>query len=271
MKEQPNASTDRVAAGNELRRPLWKWLFLPLRLLFKLWFAFIFGLSLLVLYVPFRLLLRDPSGYKAAFRLMQGWGHFLAYGGLVPLRVEQRSPWPDPPYVVCINHSSYIDIVHTFCLVPHYFLFMGKHELLRWPLFNIFFHDMHIAVNRSNGMEAARALKKAGDALEAGACVSIFPEGTISAQAPRLLPFKDGAFRLAIRKQVPIVPVTLLDNWYMFGDPEKPLSAGRPGISRAIVHAAVPTRGLAANDAAALRERIFRQIEAPLQQAYPAK
>lgn len=260
-----------MATGESLRRPLWKWVFLPLRLLFKLWFALVFCVSLALLYLPFRVLLHRPSRYPAAFRLMRAWGYFLAYAGLVPPKAVRHGRLPPPPYVACFNHSSYLDIIHAFCLLPDYFLFMGKHELLHWPLFNIFFKDMHIAVNRGNGVEAARALLKAGTALDRGAAVGIFPEGTISAAAPRMLPFKDGAFRLAVKKQAPIVPITFLDNWYLFGDPQKPLSWGRPGIGRAVIHPPVPTKGLGPEDVDGLRARVFEAIEAPLRRAYPGK
>ena len=46
-------------------------------------------------------------------------------------------------------------------VIPEYFLFMGKYELLRWPLFKIFFKDMNIAVNRGNRVEAAAAFRRA--------------------------------------------------------------------------------------------------------------
>lgn len=262
---------DRVATGESLRNRIWKWVFLLPRLLFKLWFGLLFGSSMVVLYLPFRILLRKPSGYPAAFCLMKAWGRFLACGGLVPWKVKVEGEIPPPPYVVCANHSSYLDIIHAFCFLPDYFLFMGKHELLHWPLFRVFFKDMHIAVNRNNGMEAARALAKAGAALDAGACVSIFPEGTISPDAPRMIPFKDGAFRLAVKKQVPVVPVTFLDNWNLFGDPEKPLSAGRPGITRVVIHPPVAPNGTGPGHVDELRARVFEAIEAPLRQAYPAR
>ncbi len=264
-----SAPRPQVAAGESLRSPLRKWAFALPRLLFRLWFCLVFAVSMVVLYLPFRLLLRKPSGYPAAFRLMRAWARFLGMAGLMPLRVEWRATLPPPPYVVCINHSSYLDIVHAFNVLRDQFVFLGKQELLNWPLFRIFFRDMHIAVNRTNGAEAARALMRAGRALDQGLSVALFPEGTIPGSAPRMLPFKDGAFRLAIKKQVPIVPITFVNNWLLFGDPEQPWSRGQPGIARAVVHAAVPTIGLGAADVDNLRQQVFDAIEGPLRQAYP--
>lgn len=244
--------------------PWARWLFLLPRWAYKLWFALVFFISLTLLYLPFRFLLRKESSYPQAFRLMRVWGWFLGWVLLVPLRVRREGVLPPPPYVACINHSSYLDIIHTYNVLPDYFLFMGKYELLRWPLFNIFFKGMNIAVNRGNRTEAVRALAKAALAIERGVSVSIFPEGTIPHTAPRMKPFKDGAFKLAIDRQVPIVPITFLNNWRLFGDPEDPLSRARPGIARAIVHPPIPTTGLTAADLDNLRRRVFDTIEGPL-------
>ncbi len=259
----------KVADGDSLRRPFLKWIFVLPRLVFKLWFMLVFVLSMVLLYIPFRILLLKPSRYPRAFKLMRIWAAFLGVFMLMPLRVRWDGTLPPPPYVVCINHSSYLDIVHTFNVVPDYFLFMGKYELLKWPLFNIFFKGMHIAVNRSNRSESVRALMKAGNAIDEGVSVSIFPEATIPKSAPGMKIFKDGAFRLAIEKQVPIVPITFLDNWRLLGDPEKWTSRGHPGIARAVVHPAVSTKGMTTSDIDTLRRHVFDLIEAPLCKEYP--
>jgi 1-acyl-sn-glycerol-3-phosphate acyltransferase len=77
-------------------------------------------------------------------------------------------------------------------------------------------------------------------------------------------PFKDGAFRLAIEKQVPIVPITFLDHWRLFGEPENLTSRARPGIARAVVHPAIHTKGLTEADLVALRRKVYEVIEGPL-------
>jgi 1-acyl-sn-glycerol-3-phosphate acyltransferase len=79
--------------------------------------------------------------------------------------------------------------------------------------------------------------------------------------------FKDGAFKMAIQHQVPIVPVTFVDNWRIFGDPEDLLSRGHPGFTHAVVHPPIPTAGLTEADLVALRMRVFNVIEGPLLEA----
>ncbi|MFZ1687476.1 MAG: lysophospholipid acyltransferase family protein [Flavobacteriales bacterium] len=253
-----------IADGESSRVPLFKWLFFPPRLLFKLWFAFVFFFSLAVLYIPFRILLFKPSRYRKAFKWMRCWAYFLQCASCMPIRVRRSVPLPAPPYVVCCNHGSYLDIIHMYNTIPDYFLFMGKYELLRWPLFNIFFKGMNITVNRGNRTEAAKSLRRAERALRDGASIALFPEGTIPQHAPRMKHFKDGAFTMAIAKQVPIVPVTFVNNWRLFGEPTQLLSRGRPGVAHAIVHPHIDTKGMTEHDVATLRHRVYDTIEAPL-------
>ena len=254
----------RVIPGDQRRAPLLMWLLLPLRGVYKLYFGLVFFGSLALLYIPFRILLFRPRRYQRAFRLKRAWAFFLQWALFIPVRVERRAELPAAPYIICCNHSSYLDIIQMYNVIPGYFLFMGKYELLKWPLFNIFFKDMNIAVNRGNKVEAAKAFRKAAMAIDRGTSIAIFPEGTIPPYTPRLKPFKDGAFKLAIEKQVPIVPITFLDHWRLFGEPVELFARARPGRARAVVHAPVETKGLTENDLVGLRSEVFRIIEEPL-------
>ena len=259
FKERP-----RVVDGESRRNPVFKWLFLPLRWVYKIYFALVFFASMIVLYIPFRVLLHKPKRYEKAFRLKRSWASFLHWASGVPLKVERMAALPPAPYIICCNHSSYLDIIQMYNVIPEYFLFIGKYELLRWPLFNIFFKDMNIAVNRGSHVEAAKAFRRAANALDKGTSLAIFPEGTIPAFTPRMKPFKDGAFKLAIEKQVPVVPVTFLDHWRLFGEPMELMSRARPGLARAVVHAPIPTAGMTEADLVALRDRVYQVIEGPL-------
>lgn len=264
MSDPQISERSRVIPGEERRSPVLKWLFLPLRWIYKLYFAVVFFGSLVVLYIPFRILLFRPRRYQRAFKLKRAWAFFLQGALGIPLRIQRRAPLPEAPYIICCNHSSYLDIIQMYNVVPRYFLFMGKYELLRWPLFNIFFKGMNIAVNRGSRVEAAKAFRKAAKALDRGTSLAIFPEGTIPAFTPRLKPFKDGAFRLAIEKQVPIVPITFVDHWRLFGEPLELHGRARPGIAHAVVHAPIPTKGFTMDDLVDLRSRVHRTIEEPL-------
>lgn len=264
MTDLKASERSRVVPGEDRRSALLKWLFLPLRWIYKLYFALVFFGSLVVLYIPFRILLFSPLRYQRAFKLKRAWAFFLQCALGIPVRIQRLAEFPKAPYIICCNHSSYLDIIQMYNVVPQYFLFMGKYELLRWPLFNIFFKGMNIAVNRGSHVEAAKAFRKAAKALDRGTSLAIFPEGTIPAFTPRMKPFKDGAFRLAIEKQVPILPITFVDHWRLFGEPLEVHGRARPGLAHAVVHPPIPTAGLTMDDLVDLRSRVFRVIEAPL-------
>ena len=259
-------SKERVADSESRRIGLFRWLFMPLRVLYKIWFALVFFLSLVILYIPFRILLQRPGRYQRAFRLMRWWAYFLQCGSGVFVKVERRGELPAAPYIICCNHSSYLDIIQMYNVVPHYFLFIGKYELLKWPLFNIFFKNMNITVNRSDRSSAAKAFRKAAQAIDRGTSIAMFPEGGIPPFVPRMKPFKDGAFKLAIEKQIPIVPITFRDHWRLLGEPTELFSRGRPGISRTVIHPVISTKGLTEADLVDLRQKVFHIIEAPLVQ-----
>ena len=267
MSEPQETERSRVLDGELRRHPVTKWLFQPFRWLYKVWFVLVFFGSLVILYIPFRILLKRPQRYYRAFRLKRVWASFLRRASGVSLRIERHAPLPDPPYVICSNHSSYLDIIQMYNVIPRYFLFIGKYELLKWPLFNIFFKGMNIAVNRGNTVEAAQAFRRAAQAIDRGTSIAIFPEGTIPAFTPRMKPFKDGAFKLAIEKQVPVVPVTFLDHWRLFGEPLEIMSRARPGVARVVVHAPIPTKGMTEADQIALRKQVYAVIEGPLLEA----
>lgn len=256
-----------IADGESYRVPLFKWLFAVPRFLFKLWFGIVFYVTLTLLFPWFKHYLGHPSRYPKAFRLMRSWGKVLQWITFLPQRARWIGALPKPPYVICSNHASYLDIPHMYVLMPDHFALMGKYELLKWPLFNIFLKDMNIAVNRGSHTEAAKALMKASKALSKGICVALFPEGGIPGAVPRMKHFKDGAFKLAMHHGVPIVPVTFVNHWRLFGDPEQLLSRGHPGFAEAVVHPPIPTAGLTEADLVALRNQVFDAIEGPLREA----
>jgi 1-acyl-sn-glycerol-3-phosphate acyltransferase len=236
----------------------------PFVLLYKLWFGLMFFGQLILLWPVFKILMSREKWFPTCFIVMRAWARFLKFSMGVFVKKTKNVPLPKPPYIICANHSSYLDIVLMYCVMPKYFLFLGKHELRKWPLMRIFFLRMNITVNREKRIEAVRSLIRAGNELDAGTNIAIFPEGTMPEGAPKMIPFKNGAFQLAIKKQVPIVPVTFVNNWKLFSDHTKAFTGGRPGFSHVQIHEAIETKGMTDQDLVALSDRIFKIIQQPL-------
>jgi 1-acyl-sn-glycerol-3-phosphate acyltransferase len=140
---------------------------------------------------------------------------------------------------------------------------MGKQELDKAPLFRIFFREMNILVDRSSNTASHRAFMRAGQDIDKGDSVFLFPEGTISSFG-KLRGFKNGAFKLAIDKQVPIVPVTYLNNWKLLQNGGFFKAHGRPGISRVVIHEPIPTAGMTEKDLVSLRTKVYEIIQKEL-------
>jgi 1-acyl-sn-glycerol-3-phosphate acyltransferase len=115
---------------------------------------------------------------------------------------------PDATYVIVANHQSLLDILVLFRLFAH-FKWVSKAELFRIPCvgWNMSL-NRYIRLRRGDPASIAQMLHDAEQTLAEGSSLMIFPEGTRSADG-RLKPFKHGAFTLASRAKVPILPIVL--------------------------------------------------------------
>lgn len=240
----------------------------PFFLIYKLWIGLWFWLTLLLLYPFFRVLLSREEWFPAVFRLKRFWSKLLQVLFFCPVKSHFKAELPEPPYIICSNHSSYLDTVFFYSVFSDYFLFIGKGELLKWPLFRLFFRRMDIPVMRENFRHAYGALQKAYDAIDEGSCVAIYPEGTIPLDAPRMQAFKKGAFKMAIDKQVPIVPITWQQNYKIMGEPTRLFSRSHPALVKVVVHEPIETKGLAEKDLNDLRKRVFDTINSALPEEF---
>ena len=246
------------------------YLLLPFRAAYKLYYMFCFGFFLVLLYPFFRYFLADEKRYQQAFTVIRFYAQALNFTTLVRMRVQGRRHIPGSgAYVICANHSSYVDIPCLYSLFSRYYVFTGKKEIENWPLFHIFYTSgMNILVDRSNRIGAYRAFKRMIGVLDQGHPLLIFPEGTVSRQAPKLTAFKSGAFAIAIQKQVPVLPVTFLTNWKRMQRASFLWGKGSPGFADVVVHEPVSTAGMTQNDVNSLRQRVREIINEPLKNKY---
>lgn len=243
----------------------------PLKVLWAYWYFFIFSLIFLIFYPAFAILLSREKWYPYANRLRVIWGKLLFFftGIVLRLRFEHQLD-RNQPYIFCANHFSYLDIPVSALTVQRNWRFMAKVELSAIPILNIFFGTLDIAVDRENNRESFKAMKEASDSLDKGYNIVVYPEGTISSRPPKLVRFKNGPFRMAIEKQIPIVPLTMFDNWrLLFVDGWK--MYGRPGVARVVVHAPIETKGMTMDDLSSLKERVFEILESDLYRVFYKK
>ncbi len=163
---------------------------------------------------------------------------------------------PRRPYVVVSNHESFSDIL-LISHLPWEMKWLSKAELFRIPIMGwMMWLAGDIPVKRGFGPSALEAMARCRQALANRVSVMIFPEGTRSKTA-ELLPFKDGAFRLAIEAGVPILPLAvsgtstaLRKHDWRFGK----------SVAEVRVLPPVDTTGLTLADVSALKGRVRAMI-----------
>lgn len=241
------------------------------RRIFAYYALFAFAIIFLILYPIFAYLLSNERSYYRANQLRVLWGKLalMASGKSYQIAYEMELD-PDQQYVVCANHSSVIDIpLSAIILQKRNYKFMGKMALAEIPLFGIFFRTVDIPVYRESKISSYRAFVKAKEAIENGYDLIIYPEGTTSNDAPQMLPFKNGPFKIAIEEQIPILPVTFLNNWDLFLYDGSMLC--KPGTAVAIVHQPIETRGMSMDDVEQLKTRVYNTIDQRLKQDYESR
>ncbi|MGH7506518.1 MAG: lysophospholipid acyltransferase family protein [Longimicrobiales bacterium] len=174
-----------------------------------LWAAF----NLVVATVPMSLIAIGAAflGVRGPIydRLAHLWARWALRVSGVRVRVEGLERLPkDAPRIIASNHESWYDVFALAAFIPGPYRFIAKKELTRIPLFGRAWQAAgHISVDRSDRQAAIRTLDSAGRSIrEDNSSIVIFPEGTRSPTG-ELLPFKKGAFMLAIHTGVDIVPV----------------------------------------------------------------
>jgi 1-acyl-sn-glycerol-3-phosphate acyltransferase len=145
-------------------------------------------------------------------------------------------------YMFVANHTSMTDIMLMLAVEKNPFVFVGKKELTKIPLFGYFYKRTCILVDRSSTKSKKEVFNRAQQRLNSGLSICIFPEGGVYNDCELICEFKNGAFRLAIEHQIPIVPMTFADNLKRL--PYDFLSGGSPGKMRATIHKPIPTKGL---------------------------
>ncbi len=155
------------------------------------------------------------------------------------------------------NHTSMTDIMLMLVAVKNPFVFVGKAELAKIPLFGFFYKRTSILVDRSSEKSRKAVFLRAQRRLKQGMSICIFPEGGVPDESIVLDEFKDGAFRMAINHQIPIVPLTFADNKKRFS---YTFFSGGPGKMRVKVHKFLITNGLKVDATKALNTKAYNII-----------
>lgn len=222
--------------------------------LYRIWFYILVATAILLL-LPFLLVsILKEKWYPYFFVIARIWAKFILFGMgfYYKIKAEQKLE-KGKSYMLIANHTSMTDIMLMYAVVKdNPFVFVGKKELAKIPLFGFFYKRTSILVDRQNTKSKQEVFEQAQKRLKQGLSICIFPEGGVPDSSIILDEFKDGAFRLAIDHQIPIVPITFYDNKKRFS--YKFLS-GSPGKMRVKIHKFISTEGKTQQDKKALKEQ----------------
>jgi len=160
------------------------------------------------------------------------------------------------------NHISYLDSA----VIPKAFRKplrpLGKVEMSKIPIFGFIYRNAIVTVDRSSAAARARSVQQLKGILARGISILVFPEGTFNTTGQPLKSFYDGAFRIAVETGTPIVPVLLLDTYARmhYGS----VFSLNPGRNRVVFLPAISVEGMGIDDVPALKEKVYRIMEAAL-------
>ena len=232
--------------------------------LWSIWSWFVFGLCV-VLWLPLMAVVWlvtapfDPPRYWTGYLFRRLPVVHEKLNPLWTFRIAGTMPEnPRNPYVMVSNHESFVDIL-LISHLPWEMKWLSKKEMFKIPVAGWLMRMARdVQLERGDSASASNAMATCRQRLEQRVSVMIFPEGTRSASG-EMLPFKDGAFRLAIETGVPILPLAvhgtrtaLRKNDWRYGR----------SVAEVRVLEPVSTEGLSLDDVAELRERVRDTIAA---------
>lgn len=210
--EQKRQQLKPLTLCNDVEAPTMRYALIPFGFVFYLWYLVLF-IPITIIFAITVMLLAPvwPKKYSRAMRIFpKAWGWIGIRIVFCPVYVYGREKIQDKPGIIISNHQSLFDILAGLGFYPVDFLFLAKKEVFQIPLVGTAMRKLgYISVNRSNARQASRSLEIVEEQVRQNNRVLIYPEGTRSKDARKLLPFKAGAFQVAAKGKFPIFPIVL--------------------------------------------------------------
>ncbi len=234
--------------------------------LFLLYAALIF-IALMLIVLPFVLLasaiLPRDAGKRIILFLLRSWAWAFSLFSFFWIKtINKQHINRHIPHIYVGNHGSYLDAVAVCLSIPQHFSPLGKVEMTKVPIFGLIYQRIVVMIDRSSKESREQSVASLKNDIAKGQSILIFPEGTMNKTAQVLTDFYDGAFRIAIETQTPLLPFIMVNNRKLLPR-VNPLKA-RPGILTTVMLEAVAVKGLDIADLPLLKQKVFDQMEAAI-------
>ncbi len=230
-----------------------------LSLLYKIWVGIVFTVFMIIL-LPFIVIpfLFGPRFGSVGYAFLWLWSWIFSKLTFIRYRYYGRENIrKGQAYIYVSNHTSFLDIPGITMLIPGQFRPLAKKELKKIPVFGWIASAASIIVDRSSHESRKRSLDKLKASLRKGISILIFAEGTQNRTEKILQPFHEGAFRIAIDTQEPIIPIVVVGAGALMPPGTVNL---KPGLIRIYVGEEIPSQGLATNNVRELKEKTFNAM-----------
>ena len=231
----------------------------PLYFLYRIWYYVLVFVPIILFFPLIFATILSEKTYPLFFKIARIWAKIILLGMGFNYKISGAAVFEEgKSYVLVANHTSMTDIMLMLVLVKnHPFVFVGKKELAQIPIFGFIYKRVCILVDRSSSKSRFQVFERAQKRIQQGLSICIFPEGGVPEEHIVLDEFKDGAFRIAIEHQLPIVPMVFFDNKKRFS---YTFFSGSPGKMRAKVLRLIVTQGKTLNDKNELKQQTRNTI-----------
>ena len=223
---------------------------------YLVWVVLVF-LVFMILYLPGILipfLLGERYG-TTGYKFLKLWSWTFSKLVFIPYVIKGRENiHPGKAYIYTSNHSSSLDIPGICLTVPRQIRPLAKKELQDLPIFGWIVRRACIVVDRSNNESRRKSMDHLKQVLRNGISIFIFPEGTQNRTNAPLMPFYDGAFRIAIETRQPVLPMVILNAGNLM-PPKKYFI--KPGKITILIGPEISTESLTLADVKDLKEKTF--------------
>jgi 1-acyl-sn-glycerol-3-phosphate acyltransferase len=192
-------------------------------------------------------------------KIIQVWARSLVRAAGIDLRAENVDLIdPKQRYILIANHYSYFDIPCIFAAIPQPIRFMAKASLFKIPIFGwAIGRAGFIPIDRKNRRTAVKSFDMAGERIRKGNTIVVFPEEGRSRER-KMRPFQRGAFLLALKSELPIVPTAIKGTYEVF---KANATRVTPGPVTVTLTPPIPTAGLSLRD----KDRLSAESRARIQ------
>ena len=231
--------------------------------IYTIWALLVFHVFMIILFPVFIIpSLISKKGSKLSFKAIRLWSFLFSFFNRIIYKVEGKEHFKKGQnYVIISNHTSFLDTPAIPQAIDAPFKALAKKELTKIPIFGIIIKTITEVVDRSNPRSRQKSKDRLNEVLKNENSILVFPEGTMNRTDKPLQGFYDGAFRIAIDAQAPILPVVIKGAAKLM----KPSSfVMKPGKVYVKLLAPISTVGLTQKELPQLKAEVVEKMQTEL-------